>query len=75
MFLLQRDPPMTKEDAKIIFSNVPELARFSEEFARELESALGELVEGGEGEDYVGRLFLRAVRASLPACTLSFPRH
>ncbi|TBU38046.1 hypothetical protein BD309DRAFT_972704 [Dichomitus squalens] len=60
-YLPNGQPPMTKEDVKIVFSNVSELARFSEDFARELEWALGELVEGGEGDDYVGKLFLRVI--------------
>ncbi|PIL33688.1 hypothetical protein GSI_04312 [Ganoderma sinense ZZ0214-1] len=55
---LGNQPPMTPEDVKIVFGNIEKLAAFSEEFARQLEPALGEVVEGGEGEDYVGRLFL-----------------
>ncbi|KAM5537947.1 hypothetical protein V8D89_008423 [Ganoderma adspersum] len=55
---LANQVPMTAEDVKIVFGNIEKLAAFSEEFARQLEPALGEVVEGGEGEDYVGRLFL-----------------
>ncbi len=58
---------MTPEDVKIIFGNIEKLAAFSEEFARQLEPALGEVVEGGEGEDSVGRLFLDFVRP-FPVC-------
>ncbi|KAF8171877.1 hypothetical protein BJ912DRAFT_860280 [Pholiota molesta] len=54
-------PPMTPEDAKIIFSNVSELAMFSDMFTEELELALGDVVEGGRGDDFVGALFLRII--------------
>ncbi|KAF9486081.1 hypothetical protein BDN70DRAFT_870597 [Pholiota conissans] len=54
-------PPMTQEDAKIIFSNISELALFSDMFTEELELALGDIVEGGQGDDYVGALFLRII--------------
>lgn len=57
--------PMTAEDAKIIFSNVSELAVFSDQLSEELELALGDIVEGGQGEDCVGALFLRIVRISV----------
>ncbi|PIL33944.1 hypothetical protein GSI_03652 [Ganoderma sinense ZZ0214-1] len=50
--------PMKTKDVNIVFSNIEELAAFSEEFLHQLESALGELIEGNEGEDFVGRLFL-----------------
>lgn len=53
---------MTPEDVKIVFGNIEKLAAFSEEFARRLEPALGEVVEGGEGEDCVGKVFLEFVR-------------
>ncbi|KAG5635652.1 hypothetical protein H0H81_010522 [Sphagnurus paluster] len=52
------DPPMTQEDARIIFSNIPELAMFSDQLCEGLEDALGSALEGGEGEDRVGALFL-----------------
>ncbi|KAF8963623.1 hypothetical protein BDZ97DRAFT_1919625 [Flammula alnicola] len=39
-------PPMSPEDAKIIFSNVSELAMFADMFTEELELALGSVVEG-----------------------------
>ena len=54
--------PMKTKDINIVFGNVEELAAFSETFLDQLESALGELIEGNEGEDYVGRLFLDSVR-------------
>ena len=71
-------PPMTREDTKIIFNNVSELAVFSDEFADLLEEALGDVLEGGTGHDCVGKLFLQIVRVfpSLPpwcfgACVLT----
>ena len=55
---------MTKEDAKIIFSNVAELAILSDGFTEGLEDALGSVLEGGSGQDRVGALFLEMVRVS-----------
>ena len=52
---------MTPEDVRIIFSNIEELARFSDEFGELLEEALGSLIDGGVGEDRVGALFLELV--------------
>ncbi|KAF5322011.1 hypothetical protein D9619_001613 [Psilocybe cf. subviscida] len=52
-------PPMTAEDVKMIFSNVAELAVFADMFSEELEGALGRVVDGGQGDDRVGELFLR----------------
>lgn len=53
---------MTQEDTRVIFSNITELAMFSDQFCDRLEEALGAQVEGGEGEDHVGALFLEIVR-------------
>ncbi|KAM5543285.1 hypothetical protein V8D89_003159 [Ganoderma adspersum] len=53
--------PMKMKDVNIVFSNIEELAAFSEEFLHQLKSALCELIEGNEGEDSVGRLFLDSV--------------
>ena len=55
-------PPMTKEDVKIIFNNVADLALFSDLFTERLEDALGSVLEGGSGPDCVGALFLEMVR-------------
>ena len=52
---------MTKEDAKIIFHNIVDLAPFSDLFSERLEEALGSVLEGGAGEDWVGALFLEMV--------------
>lgn len=54
---------MTREDTRIIFSNVPELALFADAFTERLEEALGAALDGGHGEDAVGALFLDIVRA------------
>lgn len=54
-------PPMTPEDAKIIFGNITEIAMFTDIFTEEIETALGSIVEGGQGTDAVGALFLRRV--------------
>lgn len=54
-------PPMTPEDVKVIFSNIEELALLSDAFSDRLETALGNVLEGGEGEDWIGMLFLECV--------------
>lgn len=56
---------MTPDDVRIIFSNIEELAKFSDEFGELLEDALGSLIEGGVGEDRVGELFLEIVCTSV----------
>jgi hypothetical protein len=53
---------MTRDDARIIFSNLPELAEFADEFVSRLETALGNVLPSGEGEDSVGSLFIEMVR-------------
>ncbi|TFK50719.1 hypothetical protein OE88DRAFT_1735481 [Heliocybe sulcata] len=55
-------PPMSEEDVRNIFVNILDLSDFSDTFCQRLEEALGEIVEGGEGEDRVGRLFLDSIR-------------
>jgi hypothetical protein len=57
---------MTREDTKIIFSNVAELALFSDMFVERLDQALGSVLDGGIGDDHVGELFLELVRRSSP---------
>ena len=54
---------MTLDDVKVIFNNVEELAFFSDYFTEALEDALGEVLDGGSGEDRVGKLFLETVSA------------
>lgn len=63
---------MTREDARTIFNNVAELAVFADEFSEALEEALGNVLEGGKGEDYVGRLFLSVVRTSFSSAHCAF---
>ena len=66
-------PPMTRDDARTIFSNLPELAEFADEFVSRLETALGNVLPSGEGEDRVGALFIEMVRRR-PFMHLSPPR-
>jgi hypothetical protein len=56
---------MTREDTRIIFGNIAELAVFSDMFSERLEGALGCVVEEGKREDHVGELFLEIVRSAL----------
>jgi hypothetical protein len=60
---------MTREDTKIIFGNIAELAMFSDMFVERLEEALGSVLDGGTGDDNVGSLFLEIVRRS---CSVVF---
>jgi hypothetical protein len=53
---------MTRDDVRVIFSNIPELAEFSDDFVTRLEFALGNVLPNGEGEDRVGALFIDMVR-------------
>ncbi|KIK60802.1 hypothetical protein GYMLUDRAFT_59226 [Collybiopsis luxurians FD-317 M1] len=55
------NPPMTTEDAKIIFNNIADLALFSDTFCDKLQDALGAVLEGGTGDDYVGALFRQTI--------------
>lgn len=68
-------PPMTQQDIKIIFSNVNELALFSEVFSDKLEVALGEVLDGGRGKDRVGSLFLDVISEMTPLYTTYITRH
>ena len=54
-------PPMSPEDAKIIFGNIAELAILADTVTKQLEKALGAVIEGGQGQDAVGSLFLDIV--------------
>ncbi|KAF4598861.1 hypothetical protein EYR38_007272 [Pleurotus pulmonarius] len=55
------NPPLSPLDTKVIFSNIAELAFFSDKFCDLLEEALGAEIEGGQGEDRVGDLFCRVI--------------
>ena len=63
---------MTRDDARTIFSNLPELAEFADDFVSHLETALGNVLPSGEGEDRVGALFIEMVRRR--PFMLLFPR-
>jgi dynamin-binding protein len=52
---------MTREDVKVIFSNIAELAMFANMFSDRLEDALGSIIGEGQREDHVGELFLQIV--------------
>ena len=52
---------MSPEDAKIIFGNISDLAILADTVTQQLEKALGAVVEGGQGQDAVGSLFLDIV--------------
>jgi hypothetical protein len=64
---------MSREDTRLIFSNVPELALFADMFTEQLEDALGAVVEGGNGQDRVGKLFLDIVRDTFPSHLIDRP--
>ena len=53
--------PMSEEDVRIVFNNIKDIARFSDRFAYVLEESLTDVLDGGEGEDYVGAVFVDAV--------------
>ena len=63
---------MSRDDARIIFSNIAELAEFADDFVSRLEIALGNVLASGEGEDRVGALFIEMV--SRRSMTLLFCR-
>jgi hypothetical protein len=53
--------PMSPGDAKIIFGNISEPAILADTVTQQLEKALCAVVEGGQGQDAVGFLFLDTV--------------
>ncbi|KAI0669533.1 hypothetical protein C8Q78DRAFT_1070654 [Trametes maxima] len=68
-------PPMTPEDARIIFNNVDDLAFFSDSFTEALEEALGDVLEGGSGQDRVGKLFLDTIPRLEPLYRTYITKH
>ncbi|OJT05300.1 Dynamin-binding protein [Trametes pubescens] len=68
-------PAMTVDDAKIIFTNVEDLASFADAFSEALEDALGEVLDGGSGEDTVGRLFLEMIPRLEPLYRTYITKH
>lgn len=58
---------MTRDDTRIIFSNIAELAIFADTLVERLEDALGSVLDGGTGDDHVGALFLELVSKHAPA--------
>ncbi|KAK7691906.1 hypothetical protein QCA50_005311 [Cerrena zonata] len=67
--------PMTVDDAKIIFNNIGDLVTFSDGFTILLEEALGNVLDGGIGEDYVGAVFLEMVPKMKPIYTQYITKH
>jgi hypothetical protein len=57
---------MSREDVKLIFNNISELAVLADSFTGRLEDALGSVLEGGQGPDRVGELFLEMVSPRNP---------
>ncbi|KZT27173.1 hypothetical protein NEOLEDRAFT_160821 [Neolentinus lepideus HHB14362 ss-1] len=68
-------PPMTREDVKLIFGNIEQLAEFSDAFCQLIEDALGEVVEGGKGQDRIGKLFLDNINVLEPPYKTYITRH
>ncbi|KAH9922107.1 uncharacterized protein B0H18DRAFT_910622 [Fomitopsis serialis] len=68
-------PPMTRDDIRIIFNNVAELAVFSDSFTEQIEEALGSVLEGGSGEDHVGALFLETISTMEPLYLAYITKH
>ncbi|KAH9067525.1 hypothetical protein EDB87DRAFT_2399 [Lactarius vividus] len=68
-------PPMTREDARIIFGNISDLAEFADDFVARLESALGSVLPNGEGEDCVGNLFIDTIPLMEPQYMLYITHH
>ena len=54
---------MTREDARVIFGNISDLAEFADDFVARLDIALGSVLPNGVGEDSVGALFIETVRS------------
>jgi len=52
---------MSLDDAKVVFANLDELAEFAGRFTEFIQLALGAEIDGGEGPDKVGELFLQMV--------------
>ncbi|KZT72348.1 hypothetical protein DAEQUDRAFT_31980 [Daedalea quercina L-15889] len=67
--------PMTRDDIRIIFNNVADLAVFSDSFTEQIEEALGSVLEGGSGEDRVGALFLETIPTMEPLYLAYITRH
>jgi len=64
-FILRAEPPMSVEDAKVIFANIDELAEFTGRFTEFIQLALGSEIDGGVGPDKIGALFLEMVRCKV----------
>ncbi|KAF8515335.1 hypothetical protein BU17DRAFT_51746 [Hysterangium stoloniferum] len=68
--------PMTKDDTRIIFGNVEELAVFAEVFCNKLEEALhGVLDPNGDGQDHVADVFISIIPHLKPPYTTYITKH
>ncbi|KAF8262290.1 hypothetical protein EI94DRAFT_1743910 [Lactarius quietus] len=67
--------PMTREDVRIIFGNISDLAKFANDFFARLEIALGGALPDGEGEDTVGALFIEMIPHLEPLYMFYITRH
>lgn len=67
--------PMSPEDVKLVFGNILQLALFSDQFSEQLESALGDILPGGQGPDRVGALFLDTIPIMEPPYREYITRH
>ena len=62
---------MTREDARIIFGNISDLAELADDFVFRIDIALGSVLPNGEGEDRVGALFIEMVRSRILPMAIS----
>lgn len=69
------EPPMTREDIRIIFNNVADIAAFSDRFTEQIEEALGSILEGGSGEDRIGALFIEMIPTLEPLYLAYITKH
>lgn len=72
---LGNEPPMSVEDAKVIFANLDELAEFTGRFTEFIQLALGSEIEGGEGPDRIGTLFLQMLPIMAPIYETYITKH
>ncbi|KAG8901584.1 hypothetical protein FRC00_006146 [Tulasnella sp. 408] len=69
------DLPMPPETSKVVFGNIDEIAVFADRFSEELETALGDIIPGGTGQDRVGKLFLEMIPLMGPLYKTYITKH
>ncbi|PVG00358.1 hypothetical protein CPB86DRAFT_222203 [Serendipita vermifera] len=72
---LTNEPPMSLDDAKVIFANIDELAEFTGRFTEFIQLALGSEIDGGEGPDKIGALFLEMLPIMAPIYETYITKH